>query len=856
MKQVGCIVIPLSIIAAPVMAESQTEVNQTNNVQQVAQAQEESSADDTIVVRSAPTSQSMGTQIINAEQIKKTPMGNGNITELLKSNPNVRFANDTNSSLNPGEIAPENVSFHGEKFYNNNFMIDGLSNNNNVNPGSNNGNLTLSPEGFSPTDLPAGGTQSFWINTELLDKVEVYDSNVSAKYGNFTGGVVDARLIDPSLDRASGKVSWRTSRDSWTKYHLNNKDESSFYEATKFYNQPQFTKNFYTLTVNQPINDRSGVVFAYNRQDSVIPQYQAVLGEWSNQRRLAETYLLKGIWFADNGDIFRMTGMYAPHESTYNKDNVKNGSFTNTGGGYRGNLEWEHYAPWGKVISLAGYQFDQNKIEQESDTYQSWYRYNSASNFVSDTITWGSSVPNPNAQLGFLGGYGTYSTDKSTTRFKQDYEFTPFAGLGVSHQVDAGWEMALYESRYRRFRDVSLNNGVATIDKNVVCQAGDDFCIDGEQYFKRRVLYPQRSVKGSYTDYAVYLQDSMNYKRLEVTPGVRVQYDDFMQNLTVAPRFATSLDVFGDKSTRLFGGANRYYGQSIMAYKLRSGISAKINQTRTNANSPWVGDTVKYNSYDYNISDLKTPYSDELSLGVSQRILNSVWTVKWVNRQGRDQFGRDRMVDDSGQKRYVMNNGAKTEGDTWSLKAEPISPHHWRMMDLNWELGASWSKNKASSQAYYDETSTDDGMAIVDGKLIEKGEMEALDFNTPWVAFASVNTYFPALNLSWTHNFSYTSGMTGYTSKSIACPTGNSACGSYIGTADLYEKTKYDDYFTYDWRFGWKQPTFKDQSLELTLDVMNVLDNVVEAKQTGASGSTKVTYKTGRQFWFGVAYNW
>lgn len=856
MKQVGCIVIPLSIIAAPVMAESQTEVNQTNNVEQVSPAQEESVAGDTIIVRSAPTSQSMGTQIINADQIRKTPQGNGNITELLKSNPNVRFSNDTNSSINPGEIAPENVSFHGEKFYNNNFMIDGLSNNNNVNPGANKGDLTASPDGFSPTDLPAGGTQSFWINSELLDKVEVFDSNVSAKYGNFTGGVVDARLIDPSLDRASGKVSWRTSRDSWTNYHLNNKDESSFYEATKFYNQPKFTKNFYTLTLNQPINDSAGLIFAYNRQDSVIPQYQEVMGEWTNQRRLGETYLLKGIWFADNGDIFRMTGMYSPHESTYFKNDVKNGGFTNTGGGYRANVEWEHYAPWGKVTSLIGYQFDQNKIEQESDTYQTWYRYNRKSNFVSDTITWGSGVAGANSQNGNMGGYGTYGTDKSTTRFKQEYEFTPFAGLGVSHQVDAGWELALYETQYRRWRDVASNVGVATIDKNVVCQAGDAFCIDGEQYFKRRNVFPERTEKGSYTDYAVYLQDSMNYKRLEVTPGVRVQYDDFMQNLTAAPRFATSLDVFGDKSTRLFGGANRYYGQSILAYKLRTGISAKIAQTRTDANSPWVGDTVAYNAFDYDISDLKTPYSDELSLGISQRVLNSVWTVKWVNRKGRDQFGRDRIVDASDQKRYVMNNGGKTDGDTWSLTAEPISPHHWSMMDLSWRLDASYIKNKSSSATTYDETGNDYGMSIVDGKLIENGAMEALNFNTPWIVNAKVYTYFPAVNLSWTHNFAYTSGFTGYTSKSITCPAGNSACGNYVGSASLYEKTKYDDYFTYDWRFGWKQPTFQNQSLELTLDVLNVLDNVIEAKQSGTAGSTKVTYKTGRQFWFGVAYNW
>lgn len=856
MKQVGCIIIPLSIVAVPVMAESQTEINQTNNVEQVSPTQDESSAGDTIIVRSAPTSQSMGTQIINADEIKKTPLGNGNITELLKSNPNVRFSNESNSSVNPGEIAPENVSFHGEKFYNNNFMIDGLSNNNNVNPGANNGDLRTSPDGFSPTDLPSGGTQSFWINAELVDKVEVYDSNISAKYGNFTGGVVDARLIDPSLERASGRVSWRTSRDSWTKYHINNKDEAEFSEATKFYNQPQFTKNFYTLTANQPINDKSGIVFAYNRQDSVIPQYHSVMDEWHDQKRVGETYLLKGIWFADNGDIFRMTGMYSPHESTYYKDNIKNGGFTNKGGGYRGNIEWEHFASWGKITSLAGYQYEQNKIEQESDTYQSWYRYLRSQNFVSDTIDWGSSVPNANAQLAFLGGYGTFGTDKTTTRFKQDIEFTPFATSVLTHQVDAGWELSLNQSRYRRYGDAATSTGVATIDKNVACQAGDDFCIDGEQYFKRRTVYPSRTVQGSYSDYAVYLQDSMNFKRLEVTPGVRVQYDDFLQNLTMAPRFATSLDVFGDKGTRVFGGANRYYGQSLMAYKLRSGITAKVAQTRTNANSPWVGDTVTYNANDYDISDLNTPYSDELSLGLSQRVLNSVWTVKWVNRKGRDQFGRDRITDENGQKRYVMTNSAKTDGDTWSLTAEPISPYHWGAMDVNWKLEASWVKNKSSSQAYYDDSNSDSEMAIINNKLIEKGDMEALDFNVPWFVNAKIYTYFPALNLNWTHSIGYTSGFTGYSTKSVACPAGNSACGDYDGAATLYEKTKYNDYFTYDWRFGWTQPTFQNQSLELTLDVLNVLDSVVEAKQTGTSASPRLTYKTGRQFWFGVAYNW
>lgn len=857
MKQVGCIIIPLGMLSAPVIAETPVE---TNNTAYTADAGESSDqGGDTIMVRSTPTSQSMGTQIINAEQIARYPTGNGTVTELLKHNPNVNFANDTDSSVNPGEIAPERVSFHGEKFYNNNFMIDGLSNNSNINPGNNNGSLTADPDGYSPIDLPSGGTQSFWINSELIDRLEVFDSNISAKYGDFTGGVVDARLKDPSLDRASGKVSWRTSRDSWTRYHIDENKSEDFDKAETFSNQPKFTKNFYSASFNQPINDNAGFIFAYSRQESDIPNYHPNLERWFTQKRLSETYLLKGTWFADNGDILRLTGMYSPHESTYYKKDVMNGGFTNSGGGYRTNIEWEHFAPWGKVTSLAGYQFEQNKIEQESDTFAGWYRYNKASNFESQVITWASGVPvaNGTSQRGNMGGYGDYGTDKTTTTLKQDFELTPFSTVGISHQIDVGWQTDVYQARYRRFGDVYTAGGVATIDKSVVCQAGDSLCIDGEQYFKRRTVYPQREVQGNYTNYAAYLQDSMNFKRLELTPGVRLQYDDFLKNTTLAPRFAASLDVFGDKSTRLFGGANRYYGQNLLAYKLRSGISANIAQTRTNANSPWVGDTVKYSSYDYDISDLKTPYSDEISLGLSQRVLDTVWTVKWVNRKGRDQFGRDRYTDEAtGRKYYVMSNNARTEGDTWSLSAQPISPYHLGMMDVTWELGAKYGKNKSSSQTYYEESDTDDTMVIFNGKLMEKGDMDALDFNSPWRGFANINTYFPALNLNWSQNLTYTAGYTGYTVTTEACPDYGSVCGSYEGNASLYKKTKYKNAFTYDWRFVWTQPTFQDQSLELSLDVLNVLDNVVQASQTTSKTSSTVTYKTGRQFWFGVAYNW
>ncbi len=293
----------LSLLSGPALAQqndtSADENQQKNKTETEEEQQGDSSSEngeDTILVRSTPTSQSMGTQIINAEQIKKMPTGNGSVPELLKNNPAVQFSNTANSSNTPGELAPENVSFHGEKFYNNNFMIDGLSNNSNINPGANKGVLDGDPDGYNPTDLPAGGTQSFWINSELIESLEVFDSNVSAKYGDFTGGVVDAKLMDPKLDKASGKISYRTSRDSWTSYHVDSSISEEFYSGTNLYYQPKFKKQFYSATFNQPLSDKAGFIFAYNRQQSDIPYYQQYLQTWKDQERMSETYLLKGTY--------------------------------------------------------------------------------------------------------------------------------------------------------------------------------------------------------------------------------------------------------------------------------------------------------------------------------------------------------------------------------------------------------------------------------------------------------------------------------------------------------------------------------------------------------------------------------
>ncbi|MBF7684099.1 TonB-dependent receptor plug domain-containing protein [Acinetobacter sp. B5B] len=811
------------------------------------------SDEDTIVVRSTPTSQSMGTQIITATQIAKMPTRNGSITELLKNNPNVQFSNQSDNSNTPGELQPENVSFHGEKFYQNSYLIDGLSNNNTINPGANNGELSNSPDGYSPTDLPAGGTQSFWINAELIASAEVFDSNISAKYGGFTGGVVDAKLKDPDLNKPSGRISFRTTNHHLTEYHVDDRIHEAFEQATSLTYQPQFTKKFYTATINQPLSDQAGIIFSYNRQESDIPFYHSVLGKWEDQNRKSENFLLKGSYLLANGDTLRATAMYSPHESTYPKKDVEDGAFTNTGGGYRFNLEWNHLAQWGKVTSLIGYQFEENDIQHESDYYASWY--NRYQNTNSKSISWNSTGSASTAtRLGYYGGSGHFATEKSSLTAKQDYELKPIQWGQTQHQIDLGWNIDNYSARYQRFGDVISSRGTSTWSTATVCQAGDVLCLEGEQYFKNRTLYPARVVKGNYTNIAAYLQDSMRWNNFEVTAGMRLSYDDYLSNLNISPRLSGSFDVFGDHKTRLFAGANRYHAQSLLAYKLRQGISQYYVQSRTNASSAWTTGTLTKASYDYDISTLKTPYSDELNLGISQRIADTVWTLKYVNRQGRDQFGRNNATAADGQKYYYLSNEGKTKGNTVSLNIEPISPYAFKYIDLTWSFNASYSNNKSSSQTYYDVSNTDENMVVFDNKLMQRGDMDALDYSTPWKAYFNVDMTVPRWNFNWTQRLGYTSGYKSYSTSTLICD-GTGLCGNYVGNATLYTPVKYKNYVSYDWRFSYTKPMFKTQSLELTVDVMNVFNTAIESSKS-TTLSSAITYKTGRQIWLGAAWNW
>lgn len=798
---------------------------------------------DTVVVN-AVFAQEMGTQKIDNEYIKRLPTANGTVSELLKNNPNVQFSNNQ-SSESLGEIAPENVSFHGERFYNNAWLIDGLSNNDNIHPGSENGYQTGAPDGYNAWQLPGGGTQSFWLNSDIIDSIDVYDSNVSAKYGQFTGGVINAKIKDPDLLKPSGSLSYRTTRDSWVKFKQEGESLDKFERADELYLQPQFTKHNYSFNINQPLNEKAAVMLSYNRATSKIPYMHKTMKVWENQRRLSETFLLKGIHETEGGDTFKLTAMYSPHESKYFKRNSKNGGFTNTGGGYGLNGEWTHMFDVGQVTSYLGWKKTGNHIRHAGDEWFVWW--------TSPTFDW-TSVSTPRVKYAHIGGFGQYRTEKNTFSLKQDYVFDSIALGDSSHDISLGWGADFAKAKYRRDGQGAAYSPPRK-DEKTTCLQGDNTCVTGEQYQWQKIIYPAVSTDVGNNHYAFYAEDKISLGKIEVTPGVRVDYDEYLNNIDIAPRLTASYDIFGDGNSKLFGGLNRYYADSMLSYALSDNLGRMLRYNRKSPQEPWELSRTTIGRR-YGNAELKTPYSDEVNLGYRQRLGNTEWTLKWVNRHGKNQFARTYDYNEKKERWYTLNNNGRSKANTFTLTGRLLNEVDLGSTKIKADWGAMVSRSQSNFRYYEDITNqeTDADKVIINNELINYGELPSMDYNTPWNAFANLNVYFPKWYLNWSNRLNYTSGYTAYTKDRVTCPDEHAACGSHNGRTALYEKVDFKDRFTVDWRFTYSIPVAKT-NLDINFDVLNVFNSrIASSNSRGRLGS--ISYKPGRQFWLGARYSW
>lgn len=758
--------------------------------------------------------------------IEKLPGNNGAVSEFLQIFPDVQASEEFSSSRTGGEVLPPDLSISGGKVFQNNFTFDGFGN-----------NSLLDPTARNPMDISdvPGHPQKFFLNANLVDEVFLFDSNIPVRYGGFTGGVVDVRTRKPR-DRFSGEVDYRHTNSDWTSLHLSEEDKAGFSNSETADKQPDFRKHQAGFGVDIPLTDRTGLLFDYRLLSSTIPLQH--LGEEKSQNRRNQNVLVKLSHEPSASDSFDVIALYAPYEADYFIRNSASSRFDIEGGGWQVGGTWNH--DWfDKSLQVHFGVSDHWNDRSAPRDWKDWA--------ATDTKDWGRDIGSISSQE---GGFGSIEKNQTELELAAEMVFFPAGVVNFEQELSVGAEVSWLNGRHDR----SITTRIyiePRLTPDVICGADNETCVDSEQFFTKRLLFPSEQINESIFGSAVYLEDRLTYRRLMVRPGLRLDYDDYLQNLNLAPRLAVEFDLFGDGDSTFVAGANRYYGHGLLSFKLREAKKRPATEYRTTSGNllqPWQESPLKlYNEHRF--SDLDTPYTDELVIGFDQRIAGGALSVKWVDRRGHDEFARSYgPVEADGLRYYEMNNAGSSRHDSVRFSWERSWPNQFLLLSWNYQT------SKSSHENYDAVLDNDAGEERVwyRGQIVYRSELPRRDFNrshTGQILYAVTLPY----GFSWTNVTRYLGPYDALENSNEEQPVPSADQRTDLLTGlpieehlDVYEDVSYGSELIFDWKITWQHIMFNRYPLSLQFDLLNVFNRKIE------SATRPGTYRTGRQIWAGL----
>lgn len=766
---------------------------------------------ETVTVTGQAEDSLSGSHTLGGETLRQLPLKNGSISETLTVLPNIQAGEQQRTSERAGEILPPLISISGARPYESYFAVDGVGLNSLLDP--------LADNVFKLDSVPGHPLRTF-TQRNLIESVTVYDSNVPARYGQFLGGVVDARTRNPAAE-PGGRLSLRTTRDEWARQHVHDTREDAFEESRYFDLQPRYRKYQAGVEFDLPLNETMGVLAAYQTTRSRLAINH--LGVERDFDKVLDNYFLKYLWTPDAARSLELSAVYTPAEEEFIYKDTKDSDLDIRRGGHALNAIYTERLPSGELTISAAYLQSENS-RQAPNAYFSWLK--------TPSRDWGNLLGTTRS---LQGGFGDIDTAEKSLQLKVDYQLDPVALGALTHTVGFGAAFTRGAGEYDR-KEPAITYNTAVANAGVTCLDGDPACVPGEQYFNARNIYPAQRSAAVIHQKAYYLEDLIAVGRFTLRPGFRVSSDDFLGSTEFAHRLAGGWDLFGDGSTRIIGGLNRYYGEALLTYKLREAIAPHIRETRATPAAPWTGSAQKPTLTRF--STLDTPYSDEWTMGIDQKLLGGTLFLKHIDRRHRNQFARE-TIEDAGQKYYILNNNGASDYQSWSAKWERAWARHY--LNVNY----TYAETKSTGESY--DASLDTAALAeevwYDGKFVTRDELPRIDYFRPHVVNLVYVGRLP-WGLTFTNVARYRSGyealvrLTNAEKTALGLPT----------TLTAYHKDRRSSSCLFDWRLDWERAIFRDQTLTLTLEVNNVFNRKV------ADGESKVLYELGREFWLGVAY--
>lgn len=779
-----------------------------------------------------------GKIIISEAIISIAPNMTGSINDVFRIRSDVQFDLMSRNSMTGGDITPPRISIYGAEHYENNFRINGVSNNTGLNPAGFDANLGDGPQ-------PVGDSQALFISPDLLESITVYTSNVPAEYGEFLGGVVAAKIREPRRDALSGRVQYRFTQDSWARQHYHrDQGNMSGDKSVDSSWQPRFTKHAFSASIEGAVAKNLSAMLAYTEHRSSIPLYDYTTFEYKHDtHRKSQNIMLQ---LATHGlDSFKANLVLtaAPYEGEYFIGLRKDSDYKLKGGGYSAILNTEAILPVGKLSTDLSFVQSEVSRDCSGDTVFTWKTVRDG------YANWGSGVNS------FEGTMGDYIQDRYQKGIKSVLDFNTFGSEHFKNTFKIGAEFSDISYKTDRAWNATYGWSQSATPAPLAPQLTPDAfgeksngVITGEQWSNTRSLFLPVKKKLSASQAAAFVEDLIKIKRVTLRPGVRVSYDDISENTDIAPRFTATWDIKNNNKYLATVGYNRYYGTQIVSRGLSADIGA-IVQTRTRWDSDWEV-TRNRTAFVEELGDLDTPYSDELAASMRVQALGTLFELDFVQRRHRDQIRT--IMDPVDGVDYMLTNTGKS--DYWGVSFAAT-----RNFDFSWagrhemRLSATRSETESNSRdmgASYEQTDMDNfgfssKFVIYNGELIPADNLPANNYNSPWVVVFSDKISLCNDRLRLYNLLRYESATDGL------------AWVAYEDIGDLtyvsYKDKHYSDTFNYDLTIEYDVLKYKKSTLTLRLEIMNVLDSKNEMDVSDSRTPSR-TYSMGRQFFAGMRY--
>jgi len=688
-----------------------------------------------------------GTTTFDANNVKLRTDGSGDANTFLRNLPNVQYQNQNSADPGAGsqkaiDSKPALMSISGGRTYENNFILNGVSISSITGSAERRTELNDTSESAGIGIMRGLSPQTIYVPTEFIGQATIIDSNASAEYGQFQGGVVIYDLAGPPTDGYHSSVSFSRDTSEFSNYILATPDGTN----PRNRKPPAYEKTTLSASVGAPItNDFAFVVQVSRKEAESSKQRHFYVGDdfiaetseniFLRFAATARTEIGKFTLDSSSTDYFQHWHNYL--SSNYYLDVNTQGTSTQ--------LKYDGKLPGLNVdaIGLGGAKLTARAFYNTTETQN-----NSGAAYT--MLGYKQSLDPAGA-----GSTEVYHTSRDDCRGVEDpatYSLpAPFrwgifcyaggAGNSLQGQTDYGVQAALNGDvllgsfkvgaelkRYRgeRARLDELRAGLGDIvigtDPNgnlvasdegaggapVAVPTGGEFICDGDdplctptQFSNAFYIYPAYATAATLNAFHTYVEIDQTWKWFNVRAGGRLDYDDYFKNINIAPRLAGTIKPFEGLS--FTAGYNRYYLGEALYYALRDKQAEGANYYRSYNADGTLTDYAPKNAaeYRYKVAGLNTPYQDEYTgvVRITDPLFGGQWRGKYLERYGREQFA----TTSCGKLCFTVSN----DGETFYRSASVEYTKEWYGLRTPFYLDAAaitgnvtWSEQKTAHDTY------------------------------------------------------------------------------------------------------------------------------------------------------------